>query len=301
MFPTIPADRAYERLLSVHICAPNVVGGDDGGTGIAHGGSDSTPGQRGRRAAALTGADDSTPRRSARVSGTERVPVSSLNDSDRQAEGDGLLKEIFVAYCSFGAFNRFLFCLPSCDTVSQSTWHGSRIRGCDEHDGAQPAQIHKATAGLWCASVCSAFCFEECLTVAHDHTHTGVIDNRSVRRADVNIAFTSVLKGKGKHITTATFGEALRLVAYRKYGVVRSATVPTTPQRGMSLSRCFLVILQSAYSSDAVANCAPTHAGCPICGRCTRSIRSAATRAHPEAWQSHQLGSQATLSLRSEQ
>lgn len=149
MFATIPEDHAYERLLSEHICAPNVVGGDDGGTGIAHTGSESPSGQRGRRAVAPTGADDVTPRRSARVPGTERVPVSTLKDSDRQAEGDGLLKEIFVAYCSFGAFKCCVFCAPNCDNISESIWHGSRIRGCDEHDGTQLAQIHEATARLW--------------------------------------------------------------------------------------------------------------------------------------------------------
>jgi hypothetical protein len=54
----------------------------------------------------------------------------------------------------------------------------------------------------------------------------GVIDNRTVRRADVDIAFTSVLqqrgtpgKNKKTHITAASFADALRLVAYREHAL----------------------------------------------------------------------------------
>eukprot|EP01043_Picozoa_sp_COSAG02_P036468 COSAG02_NODE_2672_length_8274_cov_3.014537_2_plen_1543_part_00 len=179
IFANISENQAYEKLLSEHICAPDVMDGDDGGTDITHSGGDSTAERRGCRSMVANSVALRRP-----VTESERVPsgvgceITQLNDSDRQADRDGLLREIFVAYCSFGdAMNMTELSLPKFIKLLQ-----------------------------------------DC----------GVIDNRSVRRADVDIAFTSVLKGKGKHITSATFAEGLRLVAYRKYGVTRSsAAVPS--------------------------------------------------------------------------
>lgn len=100
----MPEDRAYEKLLSEYICGPRVVSGDnvDNGKILAT--------AQGHPTTAALASDTVAPKRSARWTerGVPRVSSDitgggSFNDSDRQAD-TGLLKEIFVAYCSFGVF-----------------------------------------------------------------------------------------------------------------------------------------------------------------------------------------------------
>ena len=227
----IPAHRseeeAYHFLLAQHICAPNVEHADDGGSGLylATGRSPRrsprsksrspnrspratpAPNRRAKKPPVVT-ADSESDEEAAESSEDgdefeldddeydENEQPAEYQDSDEEEDdgedsaGEGVrkqrtakkqrawvasqLKEIFVAYASFGdAMNMTELSLPKFIKL---------LKDCQ------------------------------------------VIDNKSVRRGDVDLAFTSIVgKSKRKSITHAEFEDALRLIANKKFGVKRSA------------------------------------------------------------------------------